>query len=64
MEKEFKSVDDKQIVKEQLPGESYSEYDQADFYYNLGATQATKLETLDNPDFQFKIFMLKLLEVN
>lgn len=59
MEKEFKSVDDKQIVKEQLPGESYSEYDQADFYYNLGATQATKLETLDNPDFSIQDFYVE-----
>ena len=59
MEKEFKSVDDKQIVKEQLPGESYSEYDQADFYYNLGATQVTKLETLDNPDFSIQDFYVE-----
>ena len=59
MEKEFKSVDDKKIVKEQLPGESYSQYDQADFYYNLGASEATKLTTLDNAEFSIQDFYVE-----
>ena len=59
MEKEFKSVDEKEIVKDKLPSETYSKYDQADFYYNLGATEATKLATLDNPDFSIQDFYVE-----
>ena len=59
MEKEFKSVDDKKLNKNQLPGESYSQYDQADFYYNLGARNATTLVTLDNPDFSIQDFYVE-----
>ena len=61
MEKEFKSVDDKKINKEQLPGESYSQYDQADFYYNLGATGASKLLTLDKSDFSVQDFYVEAI---
>lgn len=61
MEKEFKSVNDKDIVKDKLPSETYSQYDQADFYYNLGASETIKLVTLDNPDFSIQDFYVEAI---
>ena len=61
MEKEFKTVDDKVVKGKELSGESYSKYDQADFYYNLGASQATKLNTLANADFSVQDFYVEAL---
>lgn len=61
MEKEFKTVDEKVVKGKELSGESYSKYDQADFYYNLGASQATKLTTLENADFSVQDFYVEAL---
>lgn len=59
MEKEFKSVDDKDLEKKKLADDTYSKYDQADFYYNLGATKATVLTTLDNAEFSIQDFYVE-----
>ena len=61
MEKEFKTVDEKVVKGKEVSGESYSKYDQADFYYNLGASQATKLTTLENADFSVQDFYVEAL---
>lgn len=61
MEKEFKTVDEKVVKGKEVSGESYSKYDQADFYYNLGASQATKLTTLENVDFSVQDFYVEAL---
>lgn len=61
MEKEFKTVDEKLVKGKEVSGESYSKYDQADFYYNLGASQATKLTTLENADFSVQDFYVEAL---
>lgn len=61
MEKEFKTVDEKVVKGKEVSGESYSKYDQADFYYNLGASQATKLTTLENSDFSVQDFYVEAL---
>lgn len=61
MEKEFKTVDEKVAKGKEVSGESYSKYDQADFYYNLGASQATKLTTLENADFSVQDFYVEAL---
>lgn len=61
MEKEFKTVDEKSIKGKELSGESYSKYDQADFYYNLGASETTKLSTLDNANFSVQDFYIEAL---
>lgn len=61
MEKEFKTVDEKVVKGKEVSGESYSKYDQADFYYNLGASQATKLNTLENADFSVQDFYVEAL---
>ena len=61
MEKEFKTVDEKVVKGKEVSGESYSKYDQADFYYNLGASQATNLTTLENADFSVQDFYVEAL---
>lgn len=61
MEKEFKTVDENSIKGKELSGESYAKYDQADFYYNLGASQATKLKTLENANFSVQDFYVEAL---
>ena len=50
LEKEFVAVDPKNLSDE-VAGTSYSEYDQMDIYFNLGASKAVQLKSLDKADF-------------
>ena len=50
LEKEFVAVDPKE-VSDEVAGTSYSEYDQMDVYFNLGASKAIQLKALDKADF-------------
>lgn len=50
LEKEFVAVDPKNLSDE-VAGTSYSEYDQMDVYFNLGASKAVQLKSLDKADF-------------
>lgn len=50
LEKEFVAVDPKN-VSDEVKGTSYSEYDQMDVYFNLGASKAVELKALDKADF-------------